>query len=303
MSIIRGARPDTNFYTLDKRISEDKRLGWAARGLLIYLLGKPDNWKVSTQALINETSDANSRSGRDAVYAMLNELVEAGYVTRIQQKAGGGKFAQVDYLVSEVPHGTEVKAGSPDPAKPEAAKPEAAPHTGSPEAAKPETVKPHPAQPDPAQPLPANPTLVSTEVKQEMNRTSTEKTKARKRAPDPGFDPLDVVLPDWLGADDWARWCRHRKALRRPLTEDAVRLQLLELDKLRQRGVSPNSVIDHSIGNGWTGLFAPKGAVVPQSRADRNAEWSRGMDEAIATARAGGRPMKDMGAADVTRNH
>lgn len=137
------------------------------------------------------------------------------------------------------------------------------------------------------------------------HRTTNESsgTKARKRAPDPGFDPLGVVLPDWLDADDWARWCRHRKALRRPLTEDAVRLQLLELDKLRQRGVSPASVIDYSIGNGWTGLFAPKGAVVPQSRADRNAEWSRGMDEAIATARAGGRPMKDMGAADVTRNH
>lgn len=254
MSIIRGARPDTNFYTLDKRISEDRRLGWSARGLLIYLLGKPDNWKVSTQALINETSDANSRSGRDAVYAMLNELVEAGYVTRIQQKAGGGKFAQVDYLVSEVPHGTEVNESSPDPAQPEAA-----PHTGSPEAAKPETVKPLPAQPDTAQPHPANPTLTSTESKQVLSKARIEKPKARARPADPGFDPTSVELPGWLDRDDWLRWCKYRKAIRRSLTEDAVRLQLLDLDEARQAGVKPSAIIDRSISNGWTGLFLPKG--------------------------------------------
>jgi hypothetical protein len=52
MAIIRGSRPDKNFYILDKTISEDKRLSWGARGLLVYLLGKPDHWRVSTAALI-----------------------------------------------------------------------------------------------------------------------------------------------------------------------------------------------------------------------------------------------------------
>ena len=125
MSIIRGARPDTNFYTLDKRISEDRRLGWAARGLLIYLLGKPDNWKVSTQALINETSDANSRSGRDATYRLLQELINAGYLQRIQTTDSSGRYGHVQYVLRTqglgVPRGTKVHATSQRPEYPEAA--------------------------------------------------------------------------------------------------------------------------------------------------------------------------------------
>ncbi|RQY86714.1 hypothetical protein [Burkholderia stagnalis] len=33
--IIRAPRPTSAFYILDRRISEDRRLSWAARGLLI----------------------------------------------------------------------------------------------------------------------------------------------------------------------------------------------------------------------------------------------------------------------------
>lgn len=53
MNIRRAPRPKSNFYLLDKRISEDRRLSWAARGLLIPLLGKPDNL-VSIQELTAE---------------------------------------------------------------------------------------------------------------------------------------------------------------------------------------------------------------------------------------------------------
>ena len=91
MTIIRRAvRPNSSFYTLDKRISEDKRLSWAARGMLVFLLGKPDHWSVSVAHLTSETKDALGRtSGRDAVYGLLTELQSAGYVSRAQERADG----------------------------------------------------------------------------------------------------------------------------------------------------------------------------------------------------------------------
>lgn len=101
MSIIRGPRPDSNFYMLDKRISEDKRLGWAARGLLIYLLGKPDHWKISVPALIAETSAAGMKTGRDGIYRILDELEAAGYVRHDRHAATATAKAVCQWVVSE----------------------------------------------------------------------------------------------------------------------------------------------------------------------------------------------------------
>lgn len=135
MSIIRAPRPESNFYLLNKAISEDGRLSWAARGLLVYLLGKPDHWKVSVAHLRKETEQSAKPTGRDGIYAMLEELIAAGYVQREQGRNDGGRLGEVNYLVSEVP-------ASPLPAQPDT------------------------APPDTAAPLPANPTLVSIEDKQ-----------------------------------------------------------------------------------------------------------------------------------------
>lgn len=107
MSIIRAPRPTSNFYMLDKRISEDKRLGWAARGLLIYLLGKPDNWQVSIPALIKETAGAGFKTGRDGVYRILQELADVGYVRH--ERGVNGSAAICDWVVCEsyVEHAAE----------------------------------------------------------------------------------------------------------------------------------------------------------------------------------------------------
>ncbi|KVO72422.1 hypothetical protein WJ79_19380 [Burkholderia ubonensis] len=118
--IVRGPRPTERFYLLRREIAEDRRLSWAARGMLVHLLVKPDSWRVSVQALINETADAGLSSGRDAVYRILRELQEAGYLSRGQTKSDGGSFEAMDYIVSEIPNA------------PLTEKPEAAPLTGLP---------------------------------------------------------------------------------------------------------------------------------------------------------------------------
>jgi len=167
MSIIRAPRPDSNFYMLNKSISEDQSLGWAARGLLIFLLGKPDHWSVSVQALVNEVAGSGEPSGRDRTYALINQLIKAGYIVRQQGKGEAGKFASYDYLVSEVPC----------------------------------PPSPLPAQPDTAQPLPAKPTLVSIEDKQGLNGASTEKPLGASAPADNGFEVAWKAYPKREGAN------------------------------------------------------------------------------------------------------
>lgn len=131
MAIRRAPRPDSNFYHLDKAISEDSRLSWAARGLLIYLLGKPDDWEVSVSHLTKQTSQTAKHSGRDAVYGLLAELEAAGYLRKQPVRSEGdspedgkkikrGAFCGIEYLVSEIAVPT---ANSPLPDLPYAVKP------------------------------------------------------------------------------------------------------------------------------------------------------------------------------------
>ncbi|VCT41765.1 Uncharacterised protein [Burkholderia pseudomallei] len=108
--IIRGPRPTSGYYVLDRRISEDKRLSWAARGMLIFLLTKPDSWTVSVAHLVNETAsslraDSGGHTKRDGVKALLGELIQAGYMQRSDkpQHNEDGSFAGYDYVVTEVP--------------------------------------------------------------------------------------------------------------------------------------------------------------------------------------------------------
>lgn len=150
MSIIRGPRRTGNFYVLDKTISEDVRLTWAARGLLIYLLGKPDHWRVSPAALRNETINTRKPTGRDGVYALLDELMQAGYVVRTQERSPTGLLGETNYFVSE--------NANPQPL---------------------------PALPDTVEPFPAKTTQVRTEGSKDLKKGRKEGKTARKTPPAP----------------------------------------------------------------------------------------------------------------------
>ncbi|MEN5158946.1 helix-turn-helix domain-containing protein [Achromobacter spanius] len=88
--------------------------------------------------------------------------------------------------------------------------------------------------------------------------TVNEPKGARKRSQ--GFDAMTLELPDWLDAELWGRWVRHRVQIRKPLTEEAAKQQVEDLAGYRQQGHTPDSVIKNAIGKSWQGLFAPNGA-------------------------------------------
>jgi hypothetical protein len=117
---IRRAARRHRFVIVDQAAVEDMRLSWAARGLLAYLLSRPDDWKV----LVNDLKKRGNL-GRDGIYALLRELRSAGYVCFERHRDDRGRMRGGTYIVSEVP--------SPVPASPDAAEPDrAAPHTALP---------------------------------------------------------------------------------------------------------------------------------------------------------------------------
>ena len=56
MAIIRQKRKK-RFSIIDNRVIEDKRLTWGARGLLEYMLSKPDDWKFYMSELITHSDN------------------------------------------------------------------------------------------------------------------------------------------------------------------------------------------------------------------------------------------------------
>ena len=86
MSIIR-VRKDARYFTASNEPFNDKSLSWEARGLMGYLLSKPDGWEVNMLDLEN-----NGPAGEHKLRRMLAELRAAGYMNRIRVTLEHGKF-------------------------------------------------------------------------------------------------------------------------------------------------------------------------------------------------------------------
>lgn len=102
------------------------------------------------------------------------------------------------------------------------------------------------------------------EQEQEQKQDQEPATAARSRRapakarPRPAFDPLAIELPDWLAPELWESWVKHRRAIKKPITEDGARLSLRRLSEFRAQGVDPRAAIETSIANDWQGLVPPR---------------------------------------------
>ncbi len=156
MAIFRSKRPERNFTTLPNELINDEHLSWEARGLLIFILSKPDHWEVKTSHLIKQTANSRKQSKRDSVRAILKELEDAGYVRRsMRRESSSGRFGGVDYIVYE----------TPSPASNQAA-----------ESHLPETDLPETDLPETDLPTSVNPPLVSTEGLEKTETSETTET-------------------------------------------------------------------------------------------------------------------------------
>jgi hypothetical protein len=165
--IRRTTRPTSNYYILNNATVADKELSWAARGLLVFLLTKPDNWRVSPAHLVSETKLAiGKQSGRDHVYTLLSELIAAGYIAREQIRDESGKIDDTDYIVNEakIKDGFPVAAQASIAEKTKPLKAAKSPKNNSNQEI--ESVEPLTDSPDTVKPDTANTTLTSNEIKQ-----------------------------------------------------------------------------------------------------------------------------------------
>lgn len=128
MTVVTRQRSE-NFALIPNAVAEDERLTFEARGLLCYLLAKPNNWKV----VIGDIQRAGG-IGRDKAYKLLKELRETGYVHLDVQRDANKRISSQQYVVYDC----AIPERLPLPEKPEMAKP-------LPE--KPEQEKPFPEKP------------------------------------------------------------------------------------------------------------------------------------------------------------
>jgi hypothetical protein len=95
MSQIRRKKKLKNFVTLDCTAVRDEKLSWQAKGLHTYLMQLPEDWEIFIKDLQNRATN-----GRDSTSAILNELINNGYVVR-NRVTEKGKFVGYEYDIYE----------------------------------------------------------------------------------------------------------------------------------------------------------------------------------------------------------
>lgn len=88
---------DNPYVMINKKILENKELSFRAKGVLGYILTKPDTWKVCIRDIVN-----NGKEGRDAVYSGIKELIQLGYIQHVCCRENG-KITHYEYIVYEEP--------------------------------------------------------------------------------------------------------------------------------------------------------------------------------------------------------
>lgn len=91
------------FTMVGNDLINDENLSWAAKGLLIYLVSKPDNWKVYKSDIVKHATNS-----KDSVSGIFKELRNTGYMTLTRFINEGGKVIAWNYDFYEEPLETPI---------------------------------------------------------------------------------------------------------------------------------------------------------------------------------------------------
>ena len=99
----------THYAHVPNSTADDPNLAADALGVLVYLLAKPHDWKVSVANIRGRFGIARNR-----VYDILRELTEAGYIERSQARNPESRFVSVEYIVFDSPEARAEAMAEPE---------------------------------------------------------------------------------------------------------------------------------------------------------------------------------------------
>jgi hypothetical protein len=127
---------DNPYVIIDRRPIDNPKLSFKAKGILTYLLSRPDGWEVNLVDLANRSTE-----GLSAIKSGVKELKQAGHLKHAGTREADGQFGTVIWEVYEAPQvdnqltdqpqvGVSPQVGfmSPQVEKPQADKPQADNH-------------------------------------------------------------------------------------------------------------------------------------------------------------------------------
>lgn len=111
----------TNFTVVPNYLTEDPDLSWKAKGMLVYLLGRPQNWEINIPHLATISTD-----GENSTRSGFAELEAAGYAHRLRHTNEAGQVTSWSVYVRQdkndawpfEPDGGNPHVDNPDVEKP-----------------------------------------------------------------------------------------------------------------------------------------------------------------------------------------
>lgn len=98
MAIIRTVKQENPFVQIDKLFLSDNKVSFKAKGILAYILSKPDGWTIRVNDLVKRSAD-----GKAAIGSGIDELMLHGYIFKYQDRKEDGTFGEWVYEVYERP--------------------------------------------------------------------------------------------------------------------------------------------------------------------------------------------------------
>lgn len=87
------------YVTVLQTTARDANLSFKARGILVYLMSLPSNWKTNLQHLAKQST----KDGRTAIASGIQELMAEGYARRVTLRDAAGRITSQELQVAEVP--------------------------------------------------------------------------------------------------------------------------------------------------------------------------------------------------------